>query len=207
MIPLLLSLSSASSAIAGEREISASVGLINTDDPNWTMFGSGNVLPSFGARFAYPVLPHVKVVAGYEYAQDGSHVSVYDDTGEDGTESQFQTGFFAHQAMVGGKVHWSASKWVSLYGIAQGDFMVATVRIDDDPDDDSNPGQVERAGATGGVLAAAGVGINVPILDGRTAWEFHAELGYGYLAPLAVEDIGQLEFSGLSFRAGTGFVF
>ena len=204
MIPILLALQSAN---AGEREVVLNAGVLNTDDANWSMFGSGSVLPSFGARFAYPIMPHLKVVAGYEYAQNGSTISVYDDTGDDGTESEFKTGFFAHQGLVGAKAHWAVSKWVTVYGIAEGDFMLSTVRIDDDPDDDENAGQIERGGATGGVLAAAGLGITVPIRDGSTAWEFHAELGYGYLAPLEIEEVGQLEFSGLSFRAGTGLVF
>lgn len=196
-----------SSPRRGQREITLNVGILNSDDQNWEMFAEGDVLPSFGARFGYPVVKHFKVVAGYEYGQGGSHVSVYDESGEDGENNGFDTGFFSHQALIGGKVHWSPSSWVTLYGIAQGDVMFATVKIDDDPDDDENPGQIERGGVSAGVIAAAGVGVNVPFKGDKMAWEVHAELGYGYIAPLEIEEIGKLEFSGVSFRVGTGLVF
>lgn len=194
-------------AQAGQREIGFSVGTLNSDDPNWDMFAGGDMLPSYGVRVAYPLVRHLKLVGGYEYGETGSSIWVTDSEGDDGQNGGFQTGFYGNQILLGVKGHFSPSRWVTLYGVAQGDLLAATVRIDDDPDDDANPGQVERGGVSGGFIVALGAGVTVPTSPEGPAWEAHIEAGYGWIAPLVIEDVGRLEFSGVSIRAGTGIIF
>jgi hypothetical protein len=206
----------AAQALDSHRELDLTLGVLGNSDPSWGTFSEAASLTSFGVHGGVPVAPGIKLVGGYEYGSTGMrmYISDYwdDNSDEDGGSHssagyEFRTGFFAHQALLGAKVHVEPSKWVSLYGTLQADALIATVRIDDDPDDDENPGQVERSGFTAGGIAALGVEALVPIGESGTSWAFHGELGYGLLAPLQVEDVATLQFGGAAVRLGTGLRF
>jgi hypothetical protein len=84
--------------------------------------------------------------------------------------------------------------------------MRGLARLDDDSNDDENLTQVQRAGLTGGFLAAGGLDVLIRV-RGNVYIAPYVEVGYGWMAPLALKDLGTVQFSGFSGRSGVGVRF
>jgi hypothetical protein len=112
----------------------------------------------------------------------------------------------AHELTLGAKADASIGDVLLPYVSTQGLVMITQMRLDDAPDDRSNPGQVAAAGMTGGFLATAGVEVRVPP-GSPVMGAWYVELGYGWLARAGFGDLGTMKPGGLAVRSGVGVRF
>lgn len=210
MFSLLFAL--AQPALAASHEISFELGWITTEDPAWGYFSSSGAIGSYGIRGGFEVHPNVTIIGGWQHSQTGASVEIsswgdddYDDEDEyyDGA---FQTAMYSDQITLGSKADVKLFKWLHPYVTAQLAGMRGLVRMDDDSGDDENLTQVEKAGVTGGVIGAAGLDFLIRV-KGDVYIAPYFELGYGWYAPMVIEDLGSVQFSGFAGRAGVGVRF
>lgn len=203
MLAALLAL--ALPAAAATHEVSFEVGWIGAYDPAWDVFSGGNSLPSYGLRLGFAVHDNVALIAGWQHAVNGGSVGLdgYEDYGY---EREFQAAMYTDQINVGAKADVKVWSWFHPYVTAQAVGMRGLARLDDDARDDENLTQVQVAGLTGGFTGAAGLDFLIPI-KGRVAIAPYIELGYGWMAPLALRDLGSVQFGGFAGRSGVGVRF
>ncbi|MES2640293.1 MAG: hypothetical protein V4850_12440 [Myxococcota bacterium] len=209
MLSTLLSLlcAAVSPAAAATHEVSFELGWLGANDPAWDTFSAADSLNSFGLRAGFAVHPNVAVIAGWQHATHGA--DVYSESDGDDYNSQqdsFQTAMYTDQITVGSKADVKVFKWLHPYVTAQVVGMRGLARLDDDRNDDENLTQIQRAGLTGGFLAGGGLDFLIPVRDNVSIAPY-VEVGYGWLAPMAFQDLGTVQFSGFSGRAGVGVRF
>lgn len=199
-------------------DISAEIAWIGATDPAWDFFSEGDSLVSYGLRVGYALTPNVSVLVGWQHAAHGSSTSgpaagaalLGDEGGDDypyyEREQAFWAAMYTDQISVGAKGGATVWKWLYPYGTFKLVGLRGLARLDDDPFDDENVTQIEVAGLTGGFSAAAGFDIVVPV-RGNVSMAPYVELGYGLLAPMRFEQLGTVQFSGFSGRAGLGVRF
>jgi hypothetical protein len=208
MLSLLCAL--AAPALASSNEISFEVGWLGATDPAFDTFSNGNTLGSLGLRAGYAVHPNVAIIAGWQHATNGATVDVpgTENTDADyyGSGTSFQTALYTDQISVGSKADVKVWKWLHPYVTAQVVGMRGLARLDDDSGDDENLTQVQRAGLTGGFLAGGGLDFLIRV-RGDVYIAPYVEVGYGWMAPLALKDLGTVQFSGFSGRSGVGVRF
>lgn len=174
-------------------------GTIFEQDPYGSLANSG--LTSWGLRASYRVNRWLVPFAGVSYTDATmEHIVSADD--ELGSTS-FRTGLYQTQVFLGAKPTWSPNKYFGLYGLAQAQGLIGVVRLDDDPDDDENLGQVEGDGFAIGGTFGAGVEAFAPT-GGRAQIAFSFELGYSAYTPLLLGDVATIDASGVSIRTGVG---
>lgn len=203
----MLSLILIGHALAGDRELDVHLSVQGSDDPGWTYLSEEGHLTSIGLRAGYPLHKHLVLVGGWEHGASGMEFNTYDDTGDDGSETSFQTGSYMNQFQLGVKSGWGPNHWAKFYGTVQADVLYGIVRIDDDKNDDENPGQVEATGVGFGVLGAAGFETAVPLGKSGVSLAFYGELGYTWLAPTNIGEVATIQIDGVSGRVGTGLRF
>ncbi|MDP2312294.1 MAG: hypothetical protein Q8P41_05265 [Pseudomonadota bacterium] len=211
MLSLLCAL--ALPAAAATNELSFEVGWLGAPDPAWDLFSNDNALGSVGLRAGFAVHPNVAIIAGWQHAANGATVDVpgaedetYDEEDYYGGGSSFETALYTDQFSVGSKADVKVFKWLHPYVTAQLVGMRGLARLDDDSGDDENLTQVQRAGLTGGFLAGGGLDFIIKV-RGKVAIAPYVELGYGWMAPLALKDLGTVQFSGFAGRTGVGVRF
>lgn len=199
-------------------DVSGEVAWIGATDPAWDFFAEGDSLVSYGLRVGYAVHPNVSVLVGWQHAAHGASTSgpaagaeLLGYEGDDEyayyeSEQAFWAAMYTDQVSVGAKAGATVWKWLHPYGTVQLVGMRGLVRMDDDPNDDENVTQIEVAGLTGGFAAAGGFDILIPV-RGSVAIAPYVEVGYGLLAPMKLEDLGSVQFSGFSGRTGLGVRF
>lgn len=156
-----------------------------------------------GLRVGYRVAPWITPFVGA--SANGAGMSHFVEEGDTG--DLFQTAYYQDQFFGGLKSAWSPLPYFGVYGLAQGQLVLGILRIDDDPDVDDNPGQIELEGATGGLTAALGVQAAAPVRGDRVDVTFHMEVGYAWNAPLELGDVATLNIQGVFIRTGAGARF
>lgn len=146
----------------------------------------------------------VAVVAGWQHGARGA--TVYPDAEEDSSGS-FAAAYYADAWSAGAKADWGLCRWFRPYATLQAVGQRAMLRLDDDPNEDDNPNQLERAAFSMGGLAAGGLDFRVPFAQDRYAVASYLELGYQILSPSDFAELGSLKNRGLAFRWGMGFRF
>lgn len=212
MIALLLvpSALAAPDAVAGSGdhprfELSAELGTLANPDRTWDLFSSRDAMWSWGVKAGARLSPRIAAITSWNLARRGSFVTMETDTDgdfEDDTTS-FVAAMSAHELTLGAKADVSVGDVFLPYVSAQGLAMIAQMRLDDDPSDRSNPGQLQATGLTGGFLATAGAELRLPSRSRVTA-AWYAELGYGWLARASFGDFGTMKPGGLAVRSGIG---
>ena len=94
-----------------------------------------------------------------------------------------------------------------MYGALHLQGLYGDLRMDDDPDDDANPGQLQASGVTGGAGASVGIQAIAPTRSRQVSVLFRMEAGYAWFAPLELGDVGRLDPQGVSIRTGIGLRF
>ena len=176
-------------------------GLVLEDSALREFNGSGAT--AAGLRVGYRVAPWITPFVGA--SANGAGMSHFVADGD--TADFFQTAYYQDQFFVGLKSAWAPSPYFGLYGLAQGQLVVGLLRIDDDPDVDDNPGQMELEGATAGATAALGMQAAAPVRGDRVEVTFHLEVGYAWNAPLELGDVAMLNIEGVFIRTGAGARF
>ena len=198
-------------------DISAEIAWLGATDPAWNYFAEDDALVSFGLRAGYAVHPNVSLLVGWQHAANGAVSSApavggalvtdeADDLAYYESSAAFRAAMYTDELSVGAKGGVTVWKWLHPYATLKVVGMRGLVRMDDDPEDDENVTQVEVAGVTGGFSTAAGFDILIPV-RGRWIVSPYVELGYGLLAPMQLEDLGTVQFSGFSGRTGMGVRF
>lgn len=199
MLALLLAL--ALPAGAADHEISAELGWVRCTDPSWDLFSDNDGVPTRGFRGGVAVHDRVTVLASWGRTTRGATVDVAD-------VGSFRSAYLAHTFGVGAKLDAEVGPILRPYVAAQGLAVLGEVRLDEDPDDDDNVGQVRAGGLAPGLLAAGGVELLLP-RDETTpftaAW--YLELGYGATASQRFGDLGGFAARGLAVRSGVGLRF
>jgi hypothetical protein len=208
MLPLLCSL--LFPAAAATDEISLDVGWLGTADPAFDIFGGGT-LTSVGLRGGIRVHPNVELVLGWQHAANGGEVGLgAADAGYDDDEyvsgGSFSAALLTDQVSVGSKADVKVWSWLHPYVTVQLVGMRGIGRLDDDANDDENLTQVQRVGFTGGAMGA--LGLDFPIhVKGRVGIAPYLEMGYGWLAPLRLHELGDVQFAGFTGNTGVGVRF
>ena len=112
-----------------------------------------------------------------------------------------------HQIGVGPKLDVEVWPWLHPYVTAQFLGLVGALRLDDAPYDDNNPNELREYGFAPGGVAAAGFDLVFLRADRAVRPATNLELGYAYEAPLALGDMGSLDFRGFYLRWGVGARF
>ncbi|MFZ5477843.1 MAG: hypothetical protein ACOZNI_13800 [Myxococcota bacterium] len=201
-------------ALAADDEISVELGWIGAHDRAWDVFSRGDSYGTVGLRVGKEVHDRVAIVAGWQHGTVGADVESDDDgddydydTGDTGLSSgSFRAAFYGNQLTLGAKADVELLPWLHPYATVQGVGVVAVVRFDDDLDDDENATQVQRTGFSGGLLAAGGVDFPIRV-KGDVAIAPYLELGYGFVAPIRFDELGEVGFGGFAGRTGVGVRF
>jgi hypothetical protein len=199
-------------AHAATNEVSFDLGWVGASDPAWDFFSDADTLPSYGVRLGYAVHPNVAVIAGWQHAVNGASVGLPGLAGssdyeyDDYDDGHVTAAMYSDQILLGAKGDVKIWSWLHPYATVQAVGMRGLVRMDDDPGDDENLTQVQVAGVTGGVEGALGLDFLIPV-KGRWKIGLYTELGYGWLAPMRLEDLGSVQFAGFAGRAGVGVRF
>lgn len=180
-------------------EVSAQFAGIAVEDSTWGRLTPGGTL-AWGVDAGYHVLPWLTPYVAVAFNEGGMEIET--DGGAD-----FQTAFDQVHGRVGARAAWIPSPWVNLYGAAHAQVLYGSLRIDDDPDDDENPGQLTYSGLTGGGGLSVGVQAVAPTGSRNVNLLFHLEAGYVLYAPLTLEQVAVADPSGVSVRGGMGVKF
>ena len=192
-------------------EVTAELSGIVIQDPSWgNLTNSGEV--AWGIDAGYHVLPWLTpyVELGYNSAAMTQYGDGVDETGAYTTgesERQFRTLFGQTHARIGARATWSPSPYFGMYGALHLQGLYGDLRMDDDPDDDANPGQLQASGVTGGAGASVGIQAIAPTRSRQVSVLFRMEAGYAWFAPLELGDVGSLDPQGVSIRTGIGLRF
>ena len=153
----------------------------------------------------------VAIIAGWQHSQTGGDISTGSDESyyyyDGGSSSRFRAAYIGDLISVGAKADLRVNDYFYPYLTAQGAIQLGTVRLDDNADNDQNLGQVQQSGATGGFLAALGAEVPVQLGTSGIAVAPYLELGYGWFAPMGLEELGSLKLGGFSGRTGFGVRF
>lgn len=171
-------------------------------DPYGTLTSAG--ITSCGLRASYRLKPWLVPFVGVSTTGDAQSHAITSAWGDATTE--FVAGLYQTQVFVGVKPTWSLNRHFGAYGLLQAQGLFGTLRIDDDPDDDENLGQVEAEGFAPGATIGAGVEAFAPT-GGAVLVAFYLEFGYSAYEPLSLSDIATIDVSGVAVRAGAGIRF
>lgn len=201
-----------SSALAATNEVDLEVGWLGTGDTSFNRVSDSDLLPTYGLRVGLKVHDRIAVIGGWQHGQTGVTVSSGGDESYyyydgDGGGSSFRSAFYGDLLTVGAKGDVRVNDYFYPYLTAQGAIQLGTVRIDDDPDNDQNLGQLKQSGATGGFVAAVGAEVPVQLGQSGIALAPYLELGYGWLAPMGLSSLGSLRMGGFTGRTGFGVRF
>lgn len=188
----LLSIASPAAEAAGQDELSFSWGSLGAPDEGWALFSDRDRLDSVGLRGGYGITPALSAVAGWQYAFDGGDLWTWD--GED--DGAAAVALTTHRFTLGPKARYELLPWLVPYATVQGALIWGRARLDDDLSDDENLNQLRAGGVAPGALGALGLDLVAFSTDRPVRPAFGVELGYGWVAPLALDPLGELEFRG-----------
>jgi hypothetical protein len=184
-------------------QLSLELGSIHAGDPNFDTFNSdSNRLPTQGVRVGYAFNDHISLVGGWHHGARGSDVGFGNDE-----MSSFRAAYYGNEFTLGARGTLPVTSWLQPFASLQVIGMQATVRFDEDPEDDENLNQLSRSAFSPGGMATLGVEALAPMAYGEWAFTSDLELGYGYVAPQSFDDLNDLEMHGFVLRWGVGVRF
>lgn len=205
-LALLITLAPATAlAEAGPREVKLETNHLHNAGASWSMFGANtDGLNTQGIGFAQDLDSKLSVVASYHFGQTGSQH--YIPSGAGASEG-FIAAFTAHQLSAGVRTDLDRALlgWFEPYGSVRATLLLGVVQLDDDPDQDDNLNQVQAVSYAPGARVAAGLSSSLPV--GPVEVRIDGEFGYAYSLKMSVEDLGELQFSGVHALLGVGVRF
>ena len=195
-----LSLAADTNDQVGAKEIYLRESWLGATDNRWDAFSSDDTYRTVGLQVGYRIAPRVTLIGGWQHGGVEMDTSVGDDGG------YYVARFRGDQAGFGARADFPVADWVHPYAGLQAIGMFGRIRLDDQPAEDDNANELRFAGASGGALGTGGLEFRIA-MDGGYAVLFDAEFGYGWVAPMTFDTLGNLPFSGLSSRIGAGVRF
>jgi hypothetical protein len=197
----LLGLLLATPALGADHELSLELGTLHIGDPAFDVFSHGDALPSKGLRAGVAVHERLAVVAGWHHTARGAEL--HSSEGKLLARSSFRGEAFT----LGVKPDLAIGPYFRPYLLVQGMLLAGQVRFDDDPNESDSPGQIQESAVAPGLLTMGGIELRAPMGGAPLTIAFHLEGGYGRTAPLAFDDVGDLQPGGLALRGGVGVRF
>ena len=172
---------------------------------------------SWGVRAGFAVHNRLAIISSYHRSRRGNDVRT-------GDEEAFllRAAYFSDQLSVGAKADLEVTEWLYPYATVQGIVYHATIKLDDDPEDRNNPGQLKASGWSGGGMGTVGVEFRIPTVK-RVPFQLaaHLEGGYALIARHGYnsiktpslsespewgdsESLGTMQPGGFIFRLGLG---
>jgi hypothetical protein len=204
----------ATSAWAGDKEISLDTGSLLTSSDGWEVIG-GTPMTTVGISGGWDIAPGLTAVGGVNWSLSGATNHFGNQWWEDdvdGTSAPGSEGFIAAlrvvQLQAGVRSDLMQNRWVRPFGVAKMSANIGSLRLDDDPKDKDNVNQIKASGLSIGGIAAVGVALERPR---KTAGPFavrgELEAGYGFATALKFDEIGKLGMNGMHMRLGFGIRF
>ena len=190
LLPLMLNVASAGDG----GEISFNWGQLGAHDDSWELFSDNDQLRTVGLRLGYGINQHLSVVGGWQHAFDGG--SLWVESEDDFDEGELRLSLATNRFAVGPKARLEIFPWLVPYATVQGTMLWGAAKFDDDPGDDENLNQIRASGLAFGGVGALGVELVARPEDKLLRPAFGFEAGYGWLSPLELDQLGQLDFRG-----------
>ncbi len=217
---LLLLVASSSAAAAPQNELSIHLSTLGTPDADYDMFSENANLTSVSLRGGWGFHENISLIGDLSRSRSVSDVYAYGS--EDWEEVLiFRSGLTTYQLGLGlkGRIPIANLPWLAGYAVGQGVAMTSTVRLDDEPDQEDNPNELQYRAMAPGFRVAGGVEL-LPLRVGFEGRLFtNLEVGYGLVGALNYRDaeaetvgedtalIGDLKFRGVYFAWGMGWRF
>lgn len=207
---MLFGLLLATPASAARHEVSIEMGLLQLPYDSFDLYSNEDVVPTFGIRGGPAVYTKgpvgVAVLAGWHRFRRGSTTWTYD--ADDYQETSFRAAFMGDVFTLGAKVDVPLWGWFNPYVHAGAVLARGESRLDDDPDHNDNAGQQKSAGVAPGFMAMGGLEFDVPPGDDKkVAVALYHELGYTWIAPIPLGELGSVKPEGFTMRLGVGLRF
>lgn len=210
--PLLAALALTTTASA--HELALEVGTHGAPDDDYELFSEQAAVAHWGARGAVSLGDRWSVLGTWNTAREG--LDVFNSNGS----YAFATSFTHNRVGLGPRFELELLPWLSPYAALQGVAWFGTVRLDEAPEVDNNPGETTFRGLTFGGQASLGLLVE-PVQVGRLGkLAFYGELGFGQTGRMRFEDednrdieangpveLGNVYFQGLTSAAGVAFRF
>ena len=210
-----LSLLFASSAWAGDKEISLESSVFNTSaDANWQIVDGSPGIAMIGLSGGMDLNSSITAVGSLRWGQSGAsngmHYEWWEEEGSNsvaGTDG-FVAGLNLVQLQGGVRSELRQGHWIRLYGVTKASATIGILGLDDDDGDKDNVNQISETGLSLGGMAALGLAIEQPKKQAGP-WAIRGEFEAGYSAgtPLSFGDIGSLDMLGVHAKASIGLRF
>jgi hypothetical protein len=185
------------------------LGSVRNDDLTYDLFSDTNALFGWGLRGVMRPASRVELRAGYHNVRHGASVytgDYYDDTDYYSSASYLQSAFYGHEVTLGVRADLSIEDVLLPYVAVDGMLLAALVRLDDDPQQRDNPGQVSAFGVAPGAGLVGGAEIRLPP-GSNLQFSVNLEVGYTVLGRMDLGDLGSMRPGGLTVRSGAGIRF
>lgn len=204
LLPILLQ---SSPALAGGSELSFSWGRLGAPDDNWELLSYDEQLRSVGVRAGYGLNDHLSVVAGWQWAMDGGAFYSQSDYDEDYESESFNLALTTNRFSVGPKARVEVFPWFVPYATVQASLLVGSLRLDDDLESDDNLNQIRSNALAPGAVGALGLELIARRSDRMIRPALGFEAGYGWMASLNLDPVGDMAFRGFygSWTLGARF--
>lgn len=195
-------------ASAADHEVSIELGSLHNGDEHYDVYQRGDQMPSWGLSAGVKFHDRLAVVGSWHRVRRGSDILLvdYEESFEEANIGR--SAFIGDEFTLGVKGDFQVTRWFLPYASVEAMLLRATVRFDDDPDDNESPGQLSNGAAAPGGLFALGIELRIPKGDAPFTIAFTYEVGYGLVAQLNFSELGDIQpGGGLAMRSGLGVRF
>lgn len=198
-----------STALAGTNEVAATLGWLDSGDPAWQVLAQSGACSTWGGHVGLKVHDRVTVLAGYRHGVVGADLGASDWEDGDGDErfTSVGTAFYGNTFTLGARADWNAVEFFAPYARVDAQGLLGMVRLDDEPDDDENVTQRQKVSFAPGFDATLGLSFPVPTALPSLYVTPFLEMGYGWVAPLKLGDLGRVQPAGFTGQGGIALQF
>lgn len=199
-----------STALAGSNEVALTVGWLDSGDPAWQVLAPSGAYATWGGQLGLKVHDRVTVLAGYKHGVVGADLDAWDWDGEDEGDDRFayaKNAFYGNTFTLGARADWDFVEFFAPYARVDAQGLLGMIRVDDEPDDDENVTQRQEVGFTPGFDAALGLSFPVPTALPSVQVTPFLEMGYGWVVPMKLGDLGRVQPAGFTGQGGVALQF
>jgi hypothetical protein len=209
----------ATAAHARDWQVSADTSMIGTQDPNWELLHSGNMLPSGGATIGMGVRKNMSAVIGFHTGTVGSRIIAPSDEETEyewGEEtSSFQIAATVHQYSAGARWRWTWTERLNPTVTTQALLGHSRMRMDENIELEGSEVAVSYGAVAPGLAVTAGLEYT-PFMIKKARVVVGVDLGYAHYMSMNFKDrdsasdpidIGSLSINGFAMKWSVGTRF